>query len=182
MQAVNREDENNVNVPLPVNGAMVTDRLDRLGVEYTLYNHEPIYTVAEGEHLKASMPGAHCRNLFLRDKKKNCFLVVAANETEIDLKKLSDLLGAGRFSFGSPDRLWEYLKIRPGSVNPFTVINDPENKVMLYLDKVLMDADILNVHPMENDKTVGLTPAGLEKFLNDIGHQYSIIDLSAAAP
>ncbi len=169
-------------MPLPIDADTVLKRLDKLGIEYHLYEHEPIFTVAEGEHLKADMPGIHCRNLYMRDKKKDNFLLTAANETEVDLKKLSDVLGCGRLSFGSADRLWEYLGIRPGSVNPFTVINDPENSVKLYLDAAMMKGELINVHPMDNAKTVGLAPADLIKFLEDIGHNYSVIDLSSCAP
>lgn len=120
--------------------------------------------------------------IFLRDKKKNNFLIVAANETELDLKKLSDVLGAARFSFGSSERLREHLGIRPGSVNPFTVINDPDHQVALFLDAYMMEARLINVHPMDNAKTVGIAPEDLIKFLDHIGHPYSIIDLSSARP
>lgn len=168
--------------PLPTSSEKILKFLDDLGISYHLYEHEPFFTVAEGEHLKAGMPGVHCRNLYMRDNKKNNILVVAANETEIDLKKLPDLLGCGRLSFGSPDRLWEFLGIRPGSVNPFTVINDNDHLVTLYLDQSIMSADLMNVHPMDNAKTVGLSPTDLKKFLEKIGHPYTVIDLSAAAP
>lgn len=168
--------------PLPTSPEKILAMLDELGIVYQLYEHDPIFTVAEGEHLKAGMPGIHCRNLYMRDNKKNNVLVVAANETQIDLKKLPDLLGCGRLSFGSADRLWEFLGIRPGSVNPFTVINDKDHQVTLYLDKTLMEADLLNVHPMDNAKTVGLAPSDLARFLEKIGHPFRIIDLSAAAP
>lgn len=168
--------------PLPTTPQDILDILDDLGISYKLYEHEPIFTVAEGEHLKAGMPGVHCRNLYMRDNKKNNILVVAANETDIDLKKLPDLLECGRLSFGSPERLWEYLGIRPGSVNPFTVINDKNNDVALYLDAKMMEADIMNVHPMDNAKTVGLPPSDLLRFLDKIGHAYKVIDLSSAAP
>lgn len=168
--------------PLPVSAQDLLGVLQTLDIEVKLYEHEPIFTVAEGEHLKADMPGVHVRNLFLRDKKKKNFLIVAANETEIDLKKLSDLIGAARFSFGSDERLFEHLGIRPGAVNPFTVINDPDNQVTLYLDATMMDADLINVHPMDNAKTVGIAPKDLIRFLDHIGHDYSIIDLSPARP
>ena len=167
---------------LPVTAQDLLGILQSLDIEVKLYEHAPIFTVAEGEHLKTDMPGVHVRNLYLRDKKKKNFLIVAANETELDLKKLSDLLGAARFSFGSDDRLWQHLGIRPGSVNPFTVINDPDNQVALYLDAYMMDADIMNVHPMDNAKTVGIAPKDLIRFLDHIGHNYSIIDLSPARP
>ena len=110
--------------PLPTSPEDLFALLDHLGIPYSLQHHPPIFTVAEGEHLKASIPGTHCRNLFLRDKKKRCFLVMAANETSVDLKELEKKLGCGRLSFGSPERLWETLGIRPGSVCPFTLIND----------------------------------------------------------
>ena len=168
--------------PLPVSAQDLLGLLQELDIQVQLYEHTPIFTVAEGEYLKADMPGVHVRNLYLRDKKKKNFLIVAANETEIDLKKLSDHLGAARFSFGSDDRLWEHLGIRPGSVNPFTVINDPGNQVALYLDATMMEAEIMNVHPMDNAKTVGIAPKDLIKFLDHIGHTYSIIDLSPASP
>ena len=168
--------------PLPTPPEAVLKKLDTLDIAYTHHTHEPIFTVAEGEHLKAAIPGVHTRNLFMRDKKKNTFLVVLGNDTEIDLKKLSDVLGCGRLSFGSPDRLWEYLGIRPGSVNPFTILNDPENQVQLILEADMMKADIVNYHPNDNAATIGLTPADLIRFIEAVGHNYRVLDLSAAAP
>ena len=156
--------------------------LDGLGVIYKIFHHAPIFTVEEGEPLKASIPGVHCRNLFLADKKKVMYLVVAANETAIDLKKLETLLGSNRLSFGSADRLWTYLGIRPGSVCPFTVINDPGHQVNLVLDAMMMQADIVNYHPLDNAMTISLTPADLLKFLAHTGHVPRIIDLTPAAP
>lgn len=168
---------------LPTGAQDVLDFLQRLEINYELFHHAPIFTVAEGVHLKAEIPGIHCRNLFLRDKKKNTFLIVVANETEIDLRKLPELIGAqGRLSFGSPERLWEYLGIRPGSVNPFTVMNDPDNKVVMILDQSMMQADIVNYHPNDNAMTIGLRPADLIKFLEAIGHCYTVTDLGPAAP
>jgi Ala-tRNA(Pro) deacylase len=138
--------------------------------------------VAEGEHLKANIPGVHCRNLYMRDKKKNNYLLVLANETEVDLKKLSDLFESGRLSFGSSDRLWEHLGIRPGSVNPFTIMNDTNDKVRLFLDADMMDAEIVNYHPMDNAQTISLKPSDLIKFIESLYHNYTIIDLSPAKP
>ncbi len=85
------------NSTLPTTSDDLLQRLKEMGVSYSLHNHDPIFTVEEGEHLKAEIPGVHCRNLFLRDKKKKMFLVVAANETQIDLKKLQSVLDCGRF-------------------------------------------------------------------------------------
>lgn len=168
--------------PLPTSPDDLFKKLDDLGISYTLHHHEPIFTVAEGEHLKKEIPGTHCRNLFLRDKKNNTVLLVAANETQLDLKKLPDLVGMTRISFGSAERLWEMLGIRPGSVNPFTVINDTNRRVRVVLDAAMMKAGTVNYHPMDNAMTVSITPDDLVKFLAFTGHAYKIVDLSPAAP
>ena len=167
---------------LPTSPQKLLETLQFLDIAYELFHHAPIFTVAEGEHLKADIPGTHCRNLFLRDKKKAMFLVVAANETAIDLKKLEKVLDCGRISFGSGDRLWENLGIRQGSVNPFCAINDTDHNVEIILDATMMAADIVNYHPMDNAQTIGLTPAGLLKFFTHTGHKPRIVDLSGAAP
>ena len=178
-------EDKKVNVPdedLPITSNDLTQYLDEIGIEYKIFDHDPIFTVAEGEHLKVNIPGVHCRNLYMRDKKKNNYLLVLANETEVDLKKLSDLFESGRLSFGSSDRLWEHLGIRPGSVNPFTIMNDTNDKVRLFLDADMMDAEIVNYHPMDNAQTISLKPSDLIKFIESLHHNYTIIDLSPAKP
>lgn len=167
---------------LPTTCENLIEHLDDLGIEFEIFDHDPIFTVEEGAHLKTDIPGVHCRNLFMRDKKKNNYLLTLANETEVDLKKLSDVLGSGRLSFGSADRLWEHLGIRPGSVNPFCIMNDPDNDVTFFLDEHMMKGNIVNYHPMDNAKTIGLSPADLVKFIESLGHNYTIIDLSPAKP
>lgn len=162
---------------LPFTSDDLFAKLKELNISYKFYEHEPIFTVAEGEHLEASIPGLHCRNLFIRDKKKRMFLIVAANETSVDMKKMPDLLGCGRLSFGSADRLWQYLGIKPGSVNPFCVFNDKEKQVKVILDKNMMSAELVNYHPMDNSMTIGITPQDVVSFLDAIGHPYETLDL-----
>jgi Ala-tRNA(Pro) deacylase len=170
------------NDALPTEPEALYARLDSLGVAYAVHEHPPIFTVAEGEHLKDGIPGVHCRNLFIRDKKERMFLVVVPNETKVDLKKLPDVLGCDRISFGSAERLWQYLGVRPGSVCPFAIINDTDNKVQIVLDADMMQAARVNYHPLRNHLTIGLAPAGLIKFIESCGHAPRIIDLKPAAP
>ncbi len=156
--------------------------LDDLGVSYEITEHEPVFTVAEGLEIERDIQGVHCRNLFLRDKKKAMFLVTLPNEREVDLKKLADLLRCARLSLGSSERLWEHLGIRPGSVNPFCVVNDPNQNVQLILDEDMMSADLVNYHPMDNSKTITLSPTGLLRVIAESGHKPKIIDLRVVAP
>lgn len=167
---------------LPTSPDTLLATLDELDIAYKTYTHKAVFTVEESDTIQDEMPGMHCRNLFLRDKKKNMFLVVAANETMIDLKKLAPMIDGGRLSFGSPDRLWENLGVTPGSVCPFAIINDTNQKVKIFLDKTMMSADIVNYHPMVNTMTIGLSPKDLVKFIEFTDHTPYILDLTDAAP
>ena len=157
-------------------------RLDSLGIPYKLHHHPAFFTVAEGLEIERNMEGIHCRNLFLRDKKGTMFLVSAANETLIDMKKLSNLLGCGRLSFGSPERLWDNLGVRPGSVCPYAITNDKGGVVTQILDAYMMKGEIVNFHPLINTMTIGVSPDDLVKFIRSTGHEPRIVDLTSAAP
>ena len=175
-------DQDQADEELPTTPEDLFEMLEDLGIEYSLHHHEPMFTVADGEEIEKNIPGTHCRNLFLRDKKKNMALIVAANETSLDMKKLAPIIDMGRLSFGSKDRLWQYLGIRQGSVCPFTIVNDIGREVMLILDAYMMDQDIVNYHPLDNAMTIGLKPADLIEFIEAQGHPYKIVDLSRAKP
>ena len=167
---------------MPTSSEELMARFKEMGIEFELYHHEAVYTVEESEKVDAEIPGTHCRNLFLRDKKKKNFLVVLQNATNVDMKKLPPVIGSDRLSFGSADRLWQYLGVRPGSVCPFAIMNDKDNQVKILLDKSMMETDIVNYHPLLNTMTVGLKPADLIKFIESTGHEAHIVDLSPAKP
>ncbi|MCB9988016.1 MAG: prolyl-tRNA synthetase associated domain-containing protein [Rhodospirillales bacterium] len=166
----------------PLTPAQLLAQLDTLEITYNIYEHEPFFTVEEGLEFEKDIPGLHCRNLFLRDKKGSMFLITLANETAVDLKKLAPLIGAGRLSFGSPERLWRTLGVRPGSVCPFAIANNTGKDVTLILDQSMMDAHLVNYHPLINTMTVGLQPCDLIKFIETCGHTPIILDLKAATP
>ena len=167
---------------LPTSPESLMENLKSIGVDFTLHHHEAVFTVEESEKLDSEIPGTHCRNLFLRDKKKKNFLVVLQNGTEVDMKKLPPVIGSDRLSFGSADRLWEYLGVRPGSVCPFAVVNDTDQQVKILLDKSMMETDVVNYHPLLNTMTVSLKPADLVKYIETTGHEAHIVDLSPAKP
>jgi Ala-tRNA(Pro) deacylase len=167
---------------MPTSPEALMGQLKALGIAFTLYEHEAVFTVEQANRIDDLIPGTHTRNLFLKDKKGAMFLVTLRHDTKVDLNKLNVLLGAGRFSFGSPERLWQYLGVRPGSVTPFSIINDKAHEVVTVLEKGMMEQDIVNYHPLLNTMTIGLSPEGLLNFLKSVGVEPRIIDLSAAAP
>ncbi len=155
---------------------------DKLGIEARTYEHHPVFTVAESRAIKERIPGGHSKNLFLKDKKGRLFLVVAHAETQIDLKRLHEALGAaGRLSFGSAELLCEVLGVAPGSVTPFALINDRDRRVMPVLDEHLMAHETVNFHPLVNSATTSISRAGLLAFLRATGHEPRIMRLPEPA-
>jgi Ala-tRNA(Pro) deacylase len=114
---------------------------------------------------RGELPGHHIKNLFLRNKKEEMWLVVALEDRAIDLKRLGEVLGAGRLSFGSADRLKRYLGVEPGSVTPLSLVNDEAHAVRLVLDRGVADGGPVNAHPLVNTMTTALTgrPAALPR-------------------
>jgi Ala-tRNA(Pro) deacylase len=145
--------------------------LDALGIAHETVEHPAVFTVEESKRLRGVLPGAHVKNLFLKDKKSRLFLVSAMEDTRIDLKTIHEVIEAsGRVSFGSADSLREVLGVEPGSVTPFAVINDTALRVTVILDIRLMDHERINVHPLVNTMTTGVSREALLAFLASTGH------------
>jgi Ala-tRNA(Pro) deacylase len=161
----------------PTSAAQLLARLAELGIASTTIDHDAVFTVEEAKALRGELPGGHIKNLFLRNKKEEMWLVVVEEDKRIDLKALGEQLGAGKLSFGSPDRLMTYLGVLPGAVTPFSIINDKDRKVTVVLDKDLLDRDPVNCHPLVNTKTTALSPQDLLRFLEAEGHKPQLLQL-----
>jgi Ala-tRNA(Pro) deacylase len=169
--------------PLPhATSADLFALFDRLGIRATAYSHIPVFTVAESQAIKETIPGGHSKNLFLKDKKGRMFLVVAEAQTPIDLKRLHETIGAsGRLSFGSAGLLRDVLGVEPGSVTPFALMNDTAGQVSVILDAALMEHEPVNFHPLVNSKTTGVSREDLMTFLRATGHEPRVLRLPAPA-
>ena len=153
----------------------IFNSLNKLKCDYFIHEHQALKTVADSKILRGIMKGGHSKNLFLRDKKKNNFLITTNEDQKIDLKNLEKKLGTSRLSFGSPDRLYEFLGVKPGSVSPFALINDHKKRVSFYIDKNLLNETILNFHPLTNKLTISLKTKDFERFLQSIKRAYNEI-------
>lgn len=150
-------------------------RLEELGIDSKTVHHAPVFTVEEAKAVRGQMEGCHTKNLFLRNKKGAMWLVVCPEDSSIDLKKLAARLGAGRFSFGSAERLMKYLGVIPGAVSPFAIVNDKGRQVRVVLDRTLLEAEVLNFHPLDNAMTTAIRPDDFIRFLEAERHPPNII-------
>jgi len=162
---------------MPASPAELFARLDALAIPYTTHQHPPLHTVAESVLLRGSLPGGHCKSLFLKDRKGGLWLVVVLEERRLDLKALADRLAAPRFSFGSPELLQAVLGVSPGSVTPFALINDLAHRVQVVLDVEMLAREPVNYHPLVNTATTALSPGDLSRFIADCGHQPRVVAL-----
>ena len=122
--------------------------------EIQIHQHDPLFTVEDSKKLRGKIDGAHSKNLFLKNKKNEFFLLSCEEADKINLKKISKSLELGNISFAKQEYLEKYLKIQPGSVSPFALLNDDGFFVNFYLEKTLYDSRLVNFHPLINTITI----------------------------
>ncbi len=164
---------------LPTSPETLLARLAELELITKTTEHAPLHTVEESRALRGEIPGQHCKTLFLKDKKSALWMVVVAEDRQLDMKSLARQIGAARLSFAKPELLWQVLGVRPGAVTPFALINDTEIRVKVVLDKAMLESSSLNYHPLVNTATTTIQAADLKKFIASCGHRPQIVDLDA---
>ena len=152
--------------------------LDELGIPHETVEHEATFTVAEGRDLKATMPGGHSKNLFMKDKAGTLVLISAWADNALKLNALHRRIGTRRLSFTDGNLLIEVLGVLPGSVTPFALMNDEQARVRFLVDAALVAFERINFHPLVNTATTGIRSADLRRFVEATGHSYEVVDFS----
>ena len=155
---------------IPINSNDLINLLKGQEIKFKLYKHKPLISVKEAKSVQAllfpsNMYSVHIKNLYLRDKKKNNFLITCEQDKKIDLKLLKEKIKSDRLSFGSSDRLFQNLGVLPGAVSPFCMLNGIKKNVNFYCDYDLKQFNKIYLHPLVSDRTVCLNINDLEKFL-----------------
>ena len=155
---------------LPITSDDLLFILEENKIKFKLYDHKPLHSVNESKtEQKLIFPkdtnSAHIKNLYLRDKKKKNYLITCEQDKIIDLKILKEIIKSQRLSFGSSERLYEYLGVFPGAVSPFCMLNGIKNNVNFFCDHDLKKFKMIYLHPFVNDRTICLGINDLEKFL-----------------
>lgn len=158
--------------------AEVIRSLDEQNIPFELYEHPPVPTVEEALPYWKDIDAAHCKNLFFRNHKGNRhYLVILDHRRLLNIRDLEQRLKQGKISFASPKRMERYLGLSAGSVSAFGIINDHENHVHLFIDKLLQSSKRISFHPNENNATLVISFASFLKFLESSGNSYEFIAL-----
>lgn len=163
----------------PMSPQQLLRYLEDLGIQVSTVEHPPLYTVEESQRLRGQIEGAHTKNLFLRDRKDNHFLLTVEEDAQVDLKQVHHLIGAsGKVSFGKQEMLMDLLGVAPGAVTAFGVVNDTERRVTMVLDEGLMLNPLINAHPLTNTATTTIARDDLLRFAEATGHRPLVLKLA----
>ena len=146
----------------------VYDYLEQLGIKFDYYEHPEAPTIEIASQFYRGEGTVLCKNLF--------FLIMDARHS-MDIHDIEHQLHQGKLSFASPERMMRYLGVRPGSVSLFTLVNDANHEVILFVDKRLLEAEKVSFHPNDNTASLVISNSDMLKFIENIGNQYEFMDL-----
>lgn len=149
--------------------------LDNLKIKYEVFRHKPVFTVEESKSIKASIPGIHTKNLFLKDEKSRFYLVCLPAEKRLNMNNLKKVISAKKLYFASSDNLKSELNLLPGSVSIFGMIY--ARNTHLILDKEIFEGESSGFHPNINSATLVLTKKNLKVFYDSINAKKEILKL-----
>ncbi len=152
--------------------------LENEQIEFSIIEHDPLFTVEDSKLLRGKIEGGHSKNLFLKDQKDNFFLITFLEDITADLKRLPDALNSKKLSFAKPEYLKDLMGIEPGSVSPFGLVNDTQKKISFYFDEAFLRFDIANFHPLVNTATVSIAPHSLIAFIEKFHKGVNMIKMS----
>ena len=153
-------------------------KLNLSKIKYELTEHDPLFTVKDSVEKRGTISGSHSKNLFLKNKKNEFFLISCEENDNVDLKKLSKQLNLGNVSFAKEEYLFSLLGIMPGSVSPFALMNDTQNAISFFLEKKLYDSKFLNFHPLVNTLTITIETSEFIKFMIENNKKIHIFSLT----
>ena len=151
--------------------------LDSKGIGYNKYEHDALYTVEDSETKRGDIVGAHTKNLFLKNKKGFFCLLTCEESSLVNLKQFSKSIEAGNLSFANEEYLLKYMAITPGSVSPYGLLNDYDNKIVFYLEEGLYNSEKINFHPLLNTSTITTTTKDFINFMIEKKKKINIFSL-----
>lgn len=149
--------------------------LTTLSIPFTRHNHKAVFTCEESKELADPIPGAHTKQLLMRSKKKDKYLLaIVMHDKRVDTKALAKEYGAQSFSFASPETLLQLLGVTPGSATPFGLTHDKDHLIDVIFDEDAWNIGLFQFHPMVNTATLNIDREGFEKFLKHTGHGFRV--------
>ena len=144
-------------------------------IQYILHTHPAVFTVPEAKIHTGHIPGSHCKNLFLKNKKTGqLYLITIPYDKRLDLNQFRKMIGAPKVRFAGPEDLLEVLGITPGAVSPLGLVNDTDDKVIFLIEEEIWNAQEICCHPNVNTETLQIPGSEFQKLIKATGTSIEI--------
>ena len=157
----------------------VYDLLDQLNIDYQRIDHEEANTMKVCLEIEKTLKSTICKNLFLvNSNKSQYYLLMLKENKKFKTKVISKQINSSRLSFGSDEKMLEYLDITPGSVSLLGLMNDHDFKVQLLMDKDLLQDEYLGCHPCINTSSLRIKMKDVfEKIIPSLHHEPIFVEV-----
>ena len=157
----------------------VYDLLDQLNIDYQRIDHEEANTMEICLEIEKTLKSTICKNLFLvNSNKSQYYLLMLKENKKFQTKMISKQINSSRLSFGSDEKMLEYLDITPGSVSLLGLMNDHDFKVQLLMDKDLLQDEYLGCHPCINTSSLRIKMKDVfEKIIPSLHHEPIFVEV-----
>jgi len=153
--------------------------LENLKIEFQYLEHPPAPTIEIAKQYWEGHEATHCKNIFMRNHKGNQhYLVLLPCDSNLAIRDLEQRLKQGKLTFASEERLKKHLKLTPGSVTPFGLINDEANHVIVFIDEQIQQSEYVSFHPNLNTASLIIRTSEFIRCMNAVGNPYHFINLS----
>ena len=160
-----------------MNKQEVYEYLTENKIGYEVTEHKAVFNMEEISEVELPYPEWDAKNLFVRDdKKRNYYLITVKGSKRVDLKEFRKKHGLRVLSFASADDLKSILKLTPGSVTPFGLLNDTERRVHFYLDSEFK-GNLIGVHPNDNTATVWIKSDDLIELIKNFANEADFVEI-----
>lgn len=157
---------------------IVYKTLNHLKINFDYYESPKDFSNEDDGEFWKKIGATRCKNLFLRNHKGNRhFLVIADYYKDIKIKTLEDKFKKGKISFASQKRIDKWIKGTIGAISVFSLLNDSNNHVEVFIDNSIRDKDYLTFLPNELNALIKISNDDFIKLLDYSGNTYEFLDL-----
>jgi Ala-tRNA(Pro) deacylase len=149
--------------------------LAEYNIRYTLHTHPPVFTVPEAEIHTGHIPGAHFKNLFLKNKKTGqLYLITIPYDKKLDMNQFRKMISAPKVRFVGEQQLFEVLGIEAGSVSPLALVNDKDKQVVFFIEEAIWNSEIICCHPNVNSETLQIPKNDFQKLIRAVSNIFEV--------
>ncbi len=162
-----------------MNKEEIYELLKEKNIWFEVTEHEAVWDMEGLANVGLPYPDRDAKNLFVRDDKKRVYYLISVKDDKrVDLNEFRNKYETRRLSFGSENDLMDIMKLIPGAVSPFGLLNDEERKVHFYIDKDFEKGDhIIGIHPNDNTATVWIKVEDLIAIIKEHGNEVFEVEI-----